>query len=58
MLRKLRADQSGATAIEYGLIVALLAIACITGLSALGVGSDGMFGRVDTKVTAVTNKVG
>jgi hypothetical protein len=36
----------------------LLAVACITGLSALGVGSDGMFGRVDTKVISATNKVG
>jgi len=30
------ADQSGATAIEYGLIAALLSVAIITAVSALG----------------------
>ena len=39
MLRRLRADQSGATAIEYGLIAALIAVACISGFSALGGGA-------------------
>jgi pilus assembly protein Flp/PilA len=34
--RKLRTDQRGATAIEYGLIAALIAIALITGASRLG----------------------
>lgn len=57
MLRKLRADQSGATAIEYGLIAALLAVACITGMSALGGGSNGMWGKIGDYVTNSTNKV-
>nr|WP_314445671.1 Flp family type IVb pilin [uncultured Sphingomonas sp.] len=57
MLRKLRADQSGATAIEYGLIVALLAVACITGLSSLGGGTNGMWGKIDGWVVGATNKV-
>ncbi|HEX2558853.1 Flp family type IVb pilin [Phenylobacterium sp.] len=30
------ADRSGATAIEYGLIAALIAVACIGGLIAFG----------------------
>jgi pilus assembly protein Flp/PilA len=50
MLRRLRADQSGATAIEYGLIVALLAVACIVGLESLGGGSQGMWGKIGTRV--------
>jgi pilus assembly protein Flp/PilA len=54
----LRADQSGATAIEYGLIAALIAVACITGLSTLGGGTNGMWGGVDNKVTSATSKVG
>jgi pilus assembly protein Flp/PilA len=57
MLRKLRADQSGATAIEYGLIAALLAVACITGMSALGGGSNGMWGKIEGHVVTATNKV-
>jgi pilus assembly protein Flp/PilA len=57
MLRKLRADQSGATAIEYGLIAALLAVACITGLSTLGGGTNGLWGKIDGRVIVATNKV-
>jgi len=40
LLRKLRRNQSGATAIEYGLIVALISIAAISAMSVLG-GSNG-----------------
>lgn len=57
MLRRLRADQSGATAIEYGLIAALLAVACISGLSTLGGGTNGMWGKIDGRVEGVSNKV-
>ena len=57
MLRRLRADQSGATAIEYGLIAALLAVACISGLSTLGGGTNGMWGKIDSWVVSSTNKV-
>ena len=48
--RKLRSDRRGATAIEYGLIVALIAVAAIGGMSSLGGGSNGMWGRLDTKI--------
>ncbi len=47
-LRKLRADERGATAIEYGLIVALIAVAVISGMKALGGGSGGMWGKLNT----------
>jgi pilus assembly protein Flp/PilA len=50
ILRKLRADQRGATAIEYGLIAALIVIAMMGGLSALGGGSEGMWGRIQQNV--------
>lgn len=39
----LLADKRGATAIEYGLIAALIAIAMMGGLSALGGGAGGMW---------------
>jgi pilus assembly protein Flp/PilA len=35
-LRALRRDQTGATAIEYGLIAALIAVAAITAMGTLG----------------------
>lgn len=43
ILRRLLADQGGATAIEYGLIVALIAVAAMGGISALGGGTGGMW---------------
>jgi pilus assembly protein Flp/PilA len=36
MLQRLIREQKGATAIEYGLIVAMIALACITGMQAIG----------------------
>ena len=51
-LRKLGADKRGATAIEYGLICALIIIAMMGGLSALGGGSKGMWGKIQSNVEA------
>lgn len=47
-MKKLLADESGATAIEYGLIAALIALAIIAGASALGNSIGNLFGRVAT----------
>ena len=48
--RKLRSDKRGATAIEYGLIAALIAVAAIGGMKSLGGGANGMWGRLDNKI--------
>ena len=48
--RKLRSDKRGATAVEYGLIAALIACAAIGGMSKLGGGSNGMWGKLDNIV--------
>lgn len=42
----------GATAIEYGLILAFVVIAMIVGLTALANSTTGMWNTVDTKVSA------
>jgi len=55
MGRKLRSDKRGATAIEYGLIVALIAITAIAGMTKLGGGSTGMWGILDQKVQDASN---
>ncbi len=39
-------DESGATAIEYGLIAALVGVAIIAGVRALGTGLSGTFAKV------------
>ena len=49
-LRRLFADQGGATAIEYGLIAALIAVSIISGVSALGGGAGGMWTRLSEQV--------
>ena len=51
LLRRIRSDKRGATAIEYGLIAALIAVAAISGMSALGGGANGMWGRLDNRVS-------
>lgn len=43
-------DESGATAIEYGLIAALVAVAIIGALTSLGTSLDGIFGDVSTEL--------
>jgi pilus assembly protein Flp/PilA len=49
-LRMLRADQRGATAIEYGLIGALIIITMMTGLTMLGGNTGAMWGKLKTSV--------
>ncbi len=53
MTRRVRADQRGATAIEYGLIAALIVIAMIGGLTALGGGAGGLWTKINNAVQAV-----
>lgn len=48
------ADESGATAIEYGLLAALVAVGAIFGMNALGNELLAMFGFITTTIlTAV-----
>jgi pilus assembly protein Flp/PilA len=48
--KKLRENEAGATAIEYGLIAALVAVAAITGMSAIGTGLEKNFQTVAGKL--------
>ena len=54
IFRRLSADDCGATAIEYGLIVALIAVAAMGGISALGGGAGGMWTKLSNIVQAST----
>jgi len=49
-INKLFRDEAGATAIEYGLIAALIAVAAIVGMQALGSTLQGTFNNVSTKM--------
>ena len=39
-------DESGATAIEYGLLAALISVAAIVGMTALGTALSGLFTNI------------
>ena len=50
LLSRFIKDESGATAIEYGLIAALIALAIITGATALGTNLNNKFQNVADKL--------
>lgn len=54
LLKRLAADESGATAIEYGLIVALIFLAIITSVQIFASNVTARFGEVDSAVTGVS----
>ena len=43
-------DESGATAIEYGLIAALIAVGIIAAATTLGGGLSNLFNKISTKL--------
>ena len=47
-------NKSGATAIEYGLIAALVAVAIIPAATLVGTDLDGIFTSVSTSLSAAT----
>ena len=50
LIKKLVHDEQGATAIEYGLIAALIAVASITAMTSLGTTLRGTFNNVSSKM--------
>lgn len=50
-IRNFSNDESGATAIEYGLIAALIAVAIITAATALGSNLSSTFNSIATQVS-------
>ncbi len=57
-LRRFSADETGATAIEYGLIAALIAVGAIVAMTSFGGSLGGMFNTVSTKAGAALNNAG
>ena len=51
MIRKMFADKKGATAIEYGLIAALIAVAAVGAMSNLGAQLNKTFNRTQTEMS-------
>ena len=58
-IKNFLSDESGATAIEYGLIAALVSVAAIAALGSLGESLQDIFGVVSTELgTAADNATG
>ncbi len=51
-------DESGATAIEYGLIAALISVALIAGATTLGTTLNNTFNAISGKMTGACTKGG
>ena len=51
-------DESGATAIEYGLIAALISVAIIAGASTLGNTLSLTFNKISTQMNTSTTGIG
>ena len=50
-IKKFIRDEDGVTAIEYGLIAALIAVVIIVGVTAVGTSLNAKFGNIATAVT-------
>jgi pilus assembly protein Flp/PilA len=55
---KLLKDESGATAIEYGLIAALVSVAAITALTQMGTSLRSIFNVVSTELNNASSSAG
>lgn len=51
--RQFLQDEEGVTAIEYGLIAALIAVVIIAGATTLGTNLNALFGRIAGKLTGI-----
>ncbi|WP_428407682.1 Flp family type IVb pilin [Hyphococcus sp.] len=50
LINRFKADESGATAIEYGLIAALIAVAIIAAVRAVGTSLSTTFSDINTEL--------
>jgi len=50
-------DDSGSNALEYGLIVALVSLAVVTGATAAGTALGDMFSALGSKLTSITTTI-
>jgi len=53
-LQQFLADESAASAIEYGLVASLIALVAVAGLSSVGTNLNGVFNKVATCLSTRT----
>ena len=54
LFKRLKKDEAGATAIEYGLIAALISVVIITGLTTMGQKTSAQFNTIGNKIGSTT----
>jgi Flp pilus assembly pilin Flp len=54
MIARLAADRAGSNALEYGLIVALVSLAVVTGAAAVGTSFDSLYASVGERFVSIT----
>ncbi len=52
LIKRFKADEDGATAIEYGLIAALIAVAIIAAVRSVGSTLSGTFSDIDNELSS------
>jgi pilus assembly protein Flp/PilA len=55
IIRRFLADRSGATAVEYGLIIAVLSLTIVAGVNSASNSLQNLWGHVATTVDETTN---
>jgi pilus assembly protein Flp/PilA len=53
-VRKVIKSEEGASLVEYGLLVALIAVVCIAGITALGGSINGLFNGLSTTISGTS----
>ena len=53
LTKRFRDDESGATAIEYGLIVSLIFLAIIAAMKSVGASNNEMYTMIETEINSV-----
>ena len=51
VIRKLANNEDGAALVEYGLLVALIAVVCVTVVGTLGKTISGAFNTINSKIS-------
>ena len=54
LFRRVRGEKKGVTAIEYGLIAALIAVAIVAAVKLVGTGLNTTFGNVSTNLSTTS----
>jgi pilus assembly protein Flp/PilA len=53
-VKRLVFEEEGQDLVEYAILLAFIALACVAAVTALGTSISGLFGKVSTKLDGIT----